>query len=72
MTSPSATSSPSAEPLDLDGTILVGLNTIYIGDANATVLQPLFPAGSYGGIFRISPDRTKILTMPGNDHGVET
>ena len=61
------TSTASARPLDLDGTILIGLDTMYIGDASATELEPLFPAGSYGGIFRISPDRTQILTLPGNE-----
>lgn len=61
------TSSASAEPLDLNGTILIGLDTMYIGDASATELEPLFPTGAYGGIFRISPDRTQILTLPGNE-----
>ena len=59
------TSSASAKPLDLNGTILIGLDTMYIGSASATDLDPLFPTGSYGGIFRISPDRTQILTVPG-------
>lgn len=64
--------------LDLDGTILLTsilFEARYLlqGSANGTDLEPLFEAGTYSGIFRISPDRTQLLTMPGDEEsGVDT
>jgi Tol biopolymer transport system component len=70
--SASATSTPSAEPLDLEGTIILGTITgsghvVYLGNADGTDLEPLADPDAYGGVFRISPDRTRIMTMPGTD-----
>jgi WD40-like Beta Propeller Repeat len=66
------TGTPSTEPLHLEGTIILetilfGSRHTDLGNADGTDLEPLTNPDAYGGIFRISPDRTQILTMPGTD-----
>jgi Tol biopolymer transport system component len=66
------TSDPSTEHLDLEGSIILVTRVdeaayVYLGNADGSDLEQLADPDSYGGIFRISPDRTQILTMPGTD-----
>ena len=65
---PSSTSSASStEPIPLDGHIILGRDTFYIGNADGSGLEELADPSTYCCIARISPDRTRILTMPGTD-----
>ena len=57
----------SAEPLDLEGRILIELDGLYSANANGTDRQLVYEPGEYCCINRISPDRTRILVMPGSD-----
>ena len=57
----------SAEPLDLEGRILIELDGLYIANADGTDRQLVYEQGEYCCVNRISPDRTRILVMPGTD-----
>ena len=63
----STSSTPSTEPIPLDGHIILGRDTFYIGNADGSGLEELADPSTYCCIARISPDRTRILTMPGTD-----
>ena len=62
-----ATSTPSAEPISLEGRILLGLDTLYVANADGSDPQQVYAPGAYCCADRISPDRTRILVMPGTD-----
>jgi len=61
------TSTASALPPNLDGRILIALDSVYVADANGTDRQLVYEPGEYCCINRVSPDRTRILVMPGTD-----
>jgi hypothetical protein len=61
------TRTASAEGISLDGHIIIGRDTFYIGNADGSGLQELADPSTYCCNARISPDRTRILTMPGTD-----
>jgi hypothetical protein len=65
---PSSTSSTaSAEGIPLDGHIILGRDTFYVGNADGSSFQELSDPSTYCCIARISPDHTRILSMPGTD-----
>ena len=53
--------------VSLDGRILLGLDTVYVANADGTDRQAVHPPGAYCCANRISPDHTLILAMPGTD-----
>src|SRR5687767_5283989 len=66
--SSNTTSTASAEAITLDGQIIIGRDdTFYIGNADGSDLQELSDPSTYCCNARISPDHTRILTMPGTD-----
>jgi hypothetical protein len=65
--SKSAPSSASAKAMTLDGRIIINRDTFFIGHADGTDLQQLADPETYCCQARISPDHTRIITMPGTD-----
>jgi Tol biopolymer transport system component len=63
----STTGTASAEAIPLDGHILLGRDTFYIANADGSDLEELADPSSYCCIARISPDGTRLLTLPGTD-----
>jgi len=57
----------SAGATSLEGHILLGLDTVYVANADGTDRQAVHPPGAYCCANRISPDHTLILAMPGTD-----
>ncbi len=64
---PSATGGASTTEISLDGHILLGRGTYYLANADGTGEQQLSDPGTYCCLARISPDHSRILTMPGTD-----
>jgi Tol biopolymer transport system component len=62
-----ASTSPSRSSTELDGTTLLALDTLYVANADGTEQVRVHDAGEYCCVYRISPDRTRILVMPGTD-----
>lgn len=63
----SITGSASAAGIAVEGHILLGRGTYYIANADGSGEQQLSDPGTYCCLARISPDHTRILTMPGTD-----
>ena len=64
---PAATDSASAEPISLEGRILLTDGGLYLANADGTDRQLVHEEGAYCCADRISPDRSRILVMPGTD-----
>jgi hypothetical protein len=63
----SGLATPAPEGITLRGHIILNRGTYYIANADGTDPQPLANPDSYCCNARISPDHTRILTMPGTD-----
>ncbi|HYT80924.1 MAG TPA: hypothetical protein VEQ37_17040 [Actinomycetota bacterium] len=54
--------------IHLAGHIILGANKVYnVANADGTAVKPLHEPGQYCCLARISPDHTRIITMPGTD-----
>ncbi len=62
-----ATGSASAEPVDLEGHVLLTDGGLYVINADGSGPVKVHDEGDYCCINRVSPDRTSILVMPGDD-----
>ncbi len=63
-----ATSIVEAVPAALEGRILLGnRDTFYLANADGSAVEQLAEPGQYCCLARISPDHSRILTMPGTD-----
>lgn len=61
-------SAAPGEANQLVGHIILSANDVYnVANADGSDLEPLFQPGQYCCLARISPDHTRILTMPGTD-----
>jgi dipeptidyl aminopeptidase/acylaminoacyl peptidase len=65
--SAAAIGTASAEPISLEGQILLTGETLDVANADGTDRREVHPPGAYCCVNRISPDRTQILVMPGTD-----
>ena len=59
---------PSAEPIDLEGRILLTDSGLYVASADGSDRQLVHEEGAYCCANRISPDGTRILVLPGDDY----
>jgi hypothetical protein len=64
---PAPSVEPSLVPVALDGRIILGRGTYFLANADGTGAQPLADPKAFCCLARISPDRARILTMPGTD-----
>ena len=62
-----ATSTVDALPATLEGHILLGKDTFYLANADGSAIEQLADPRQYCCLARISPDHSRILTMPGTD-----
>ena len=65
--SPGTTASASVEPISLEGRILLTEGGLYVANADGSDRQLVHEEGAYCCADRISPDRSRILAMPGTD-----
>ena len=63
----STSSSASPATISLDGHIILGRDTFYLASADGSDEQEIADPSTYCCLARISPDHTRILTMPGTD-----
>ena len=73
-TSPASTATPgatvgtaSAQPISLEGHILLTDGGLYVANADGSERQLVYAEGAYCCINRLSPDETRVLVMPGDD-----
>ena len=57
----------SSVAIRLEGRVILGRGTYYLANADGSDERPLADPKTYCCQARISPDRTRILTMPGTD-----
>ncbi len=66
-TTPASASTTSAEPRSLEGHILLTDGGLFVANPDGSVRRLVYQEGAYCCADRISPDRSRILVMPGTD-----